>query len=57
LFYIIFAILFHLPDAATLLSEKTQLFVFSILENLLLVVALLRTPELRRRKYADFLKE
>jgi hypothetical protein len=57
LFYIICAIIFHLPDAETLLSEKTQLFVFSILENLLLVAAMLRTPELRRPKYADFLKE
>lgn len=54
--YDICASIFHLPDPYFLLTSPGSLLIMDILLNLLLAVAVLRTPELRRADYADFME-
>lgn len=55
--YAIFTLIVHLPGPGPLMTNPAAIAIGSILLNLLLALAILRTPELRKAEYAGFLAE
>ena len=49
--------IFHLRDVNSLIPERTQIMLISTVINLLLIIAVLKTPELRQPQYADFMED